>query len=85
MIKIKRTAMAEGNPHKPSSIEKRLERYGAITKRTQNKLESLLELMERPYHVEIVVHSGCMYKTIDNEHDAILTIQNIKDKLKNNP
>lgn len=45
------------------------------------KLEEALNKYGKEYHIEVVVKSGMLLKTIDNEQDAIKTIDNINKKL----
>ncbi len=61
-----------------------VDKYGAIKPDTLVELGSLLDKMDRDYHVEVAVHpskDSSLLKTIDNENDAQITIQNIKQHL----
>ena len=62
---------------------KHLDDKGKISLDTTKELGDYLDKMNRDYHIEIVVHpkENSIIKTIDNETDAIQTIQNIKNYL----
>lgn len=54
-----------------------------ITTETLTELQKSLTDYGKEYHIEVVVVSGCLLKTIDNEADARITINNIKNKMRN--
>jgi len=66
--------------HSPDAIKRVIERYGKIDIPVAEALCELLEKEEMDFHIEIVVHQGCLFKTIDNLKDAMQTIKNINIK-----
>lgn len=96
-MKKKRNAFRitpKGDVHDPESVCWTVDRYGAISPKTREKMCSLLDRYNYEYdilfekdslgnlhHLTIRIKSGCLYKYLDNERDAIQTIENFK----NNP
>lgn len=61
-----------------------VKKYGKIKASTLSELCYLLDRINRDFHIEVAVHPTnkiSLLKTIDNENDAQLTIQNIKKSL----
>jgi len=63
------------------SVAKAIENGGQITIETLTRLRVLLdERTTYPHHIELVVWTGALMKTIDNERDALETIRRLEAK-----
>ncbi len=82
----KRFALRMGDPHEASDVERVVESYGRIELSTITELMELLtKHTDYGFHMELIVNVGAVNKTIDNEHDARITIKNLKAKSSPTP
>ena len=82
----------KGDVHDPEAVCWTVDRYGQITPKTREKFCALMDRYNYEYdlifekdkdgnlhHITIRVKSGAFYKYLDNERDALQTIENFKD------
>jgi hypothetical protein len=61
------------------SVDKAVEKGGAITMITLERLLTLLtEETDYPHHVEVAITVGGVVKTVDNERDALETVRRLE-------
>ena len=82
----------KGDVHDPEAVCWTVDRYGAITEKTRKEFCALMDRYNYEYdiilekdregnlhHITIRVKSGMFYKYLDNERDALQTIENFKN------